>query len=358
MPDRVRVGSRSTLACVALFVVLIFWMSSSVGSQSAEAGSSGRLAALMEKQKSLYGLKTGHSNDFESPPPPEFDSSSPSYYTPDNQIPMNEAAFPPLPLPDTEEYLAMCLVVKNQSIDMPEFFIHHYHHHGVRRFYVYDDGTSPQLAEKPFIDSWGIPDEAIEFTYVNPEDVLARGRLQADLYTECATRALGKHKWVAFLDPDEFIEMRGENPPSLKNYLKEKEKDDEIGAIAIHWLNHNSDDVEKKQEGRVRRAFKKCIANEPFTIEELQEAEKNICGMGPNRNIKTIVRPDRFASIENIHFVKLKKGFKEVTEHGDTVDTWCHWPVTQDFITIHHYMTKSREDWELKMGRHRYVIRQ
>ena len=349
--------SRAVQVIIGGVVLVVLWMASMGPSRSAlysvGSGSSSRVTALMEKQESMYGLKMGQSNDFESPPPAEFDSTAPSFFLPDVQTPLTDAPYPPLPPADTEEYLAICLVVRNQSIDMPEFFIHHYHHHGIRKFYVYDDGTKPQLAEKPYVESWGIPDKHIEFTYVAPEDVLARNRLQADLYTECVNRALGKHMWVGLLDPDEFMEMRGENPPTLKEYLKEKEKDPEIGAMAVHWLNHNSDDVLTKQDGHVRQAFKKCIANEPADPKEIETAKDNICGMGHNRNIKTFVRPDRFASIENIHFVKLQKGFKEVNEIGEEINTWCHWPVTQRQWALHHYMTKSQEDWQLKLGRHR-----
>ena len=36
--------------------------------------------------------------------------------------------------PDDEEYVAICMAVKDQSLDLPEWLIHHYHHLGVRRF--------------------------------------------------------------------------------------------------------------------------------------------------------------------------------------------------------------------------------
>ena len=353
MVDRYRIGGRGIQLCLALVLLSVFWIG---GTLLAGVGAgSRRLAALMDEQKNTYGWRTGHSKAFEDHPPAHFDGSAPSYYVPDGQrFLAHHAPFPPLPIPDHAEHLAICLVVRNQSIDMPEFFVHHYHHHGVRRFYVYDDGTVPQLVDKPYVDNWGIPDQHIDFTYVQPEDVLNRGRLQADLYTDCAVRARGKHKWVAFLDPDEFLEMRGENPPSLIDFLKEYEKDDEVGAVAVHWLNHNSDDVIEKHPGESRKVFKKCIGNTPL-VEDPEENDSNVCGHGYNRNIKTFVRTDRFEAIENIHWVKVTNGHKEVTEHGDTVWTWCHKPITHDKWALHHYMTKSWEDWELKLGRHRYV---
>lgn len=62
-----------------------------------------------------------------------------------------------------DEYLAVCLFAKNQAADMVEFFQHHYHELGIRRFYVMDDGSEPPLST--FADEYGIPPEAIDFIY-------------------------------------------------------------------------------------------------------------------------------------------------------------------------------------------------
>ena len=180
--------------CGTVLFVLAFWVWSKHEQPrhpllDATLRPTGILKEITERQIAQYGsMKIGHSSAFEAAPPPEYDGSAPSYFIPDIELPFEDAPNPPLPQADDEQYVAFCLVVRNQSIDMPEFFIHHYHHHGIRKFYVYDDGTVPQLAEKPYIDSWGIPDEAIDFTYIDPEDVTVRKRLQADLYTDCAKR--------------------------------------------------------------------------------------------------------------------------------------------------------------------------
>lgn len=180
--------------CGTVLFVLAFWFWSKHEQPThplldATLRPTGLLKEITERQIAQYGsMKIGHSSAFEAAPPPEYDGSAPSYFIPNIELPFEDAPNPPLPKADDEQYVAFCLVVRNQSIDMPEFFIHHYHHHGIRKFYVYDDGTVPQLAEKPYIDSWGIPDEAIDFTYIDPEDVTVRKRLQADLYTDCAKR--------------------------------------------------------------------------------------------------------------------------------------------------------------------------
>ena len=232
---------------------------------------------------------------------------------------------------------------------MPEFFTHHYYHHGVRRFYVYDDGSQPPLSAKPFISSWGIPDSAINFTYISDDTIVDRGNLQVDMYTDCTRRARNRHKWVAWLDPDEFLEMRGENPPTLKNFLQGWEKNETVGALGVHWLAHNSDGHLEIQARDIRKSYTMCVDSTPLETDQ----EPNACPKPANKHVKTFVRTDRFKEIENIHWAKTTDDTIEVNEHGDLIWTWCHEPVTHDIWALHHYITKSREDFEIKKGRHR-----
>lgn len=48
---------------------------------------------------------------------------------------------------DGDEYVAVCIAVKDVANDLVEFFVHHYHHMGIRRFYVMDDGSEPPLSD-------------------------------------------------------------------------------------------------------------------------------------------------------------------------------------------------------------------
>ena len=322
-PNRPRslAGRRSvqTFCCIFLFVLGVFiWTQPS----SVRVGES--LGKLSEKVKNLKESPPEATPVVDKPPEPVQD---PIY-----------AANVHLPPPDEEEYAAFCMVIKNQSIDMPEFFRHHYYHHGIRRFYIYDDGSEPPLSEHPYINDYGIPDKHITFRYIQPEDVEDRFHFQVDTYTDCVERFGAKHKWMAFLDPDEFLEMRGANPPTLIKWLKTWEQNSTVGALGVHWLGHNSGGHLKKQPGDVRKAFTTCIGNDPTKS---------------NKHVKTFVRPDRFYYIENIHWSKTKDGTIEVAEHGDLIHTWMHTPVSHDIWALHHYATKSREDYELKKSRHR-----
>jgi len=39
-------------------------------------------------------------------------------------------------------YVAVCASIKNQAKDMTEWLVHHYHHHGIRRFYIMESVIS------------------------------------------------------------------------------------------------------------------------------------------------------------------------------------------------------------------------
>ena len=92
-----------------------------------------------------------------------------------------------------------------------------------------------------------------------------------------------------------------------------------------------------------------CVDNAP--LDPAQESKS--CPLSVNKHVKTFVRPDRFKEIENIHWAKTTNGTIQVSEHGDLIWTWCHQPVTQDIWALHHYVTKSWEEYVIKKGRQR-----
>jgi len=70
--------------------------------------------------------------------------------TPSIHLP-TPSAIAPFDSGDTAESVALCLAVKDQYADLTEWFMHHHHHLGIRRFYTMDDGSSPPLATRDFL---------------------------------------------------------------------------------------------------------------------------------------------------------------------------------------------------------------
>jgi hypothetical protein len=61
---------------------------------------------------------------------------------------------------DVNEDVAFCIATKDHPDDLVEFFVHHYHHHGIQRFYIMDDGSATPLSS---FKDYGIPRSHLSF---------------------------------------------------------------------------------------------------------------------------------------------------------------------------------------------------
>ena len=261
---------------------------------------------------------------------PSDQSTSPTGSGPEAKF--TRAPYPPLPLGDDEEYMSICIAVKNQHLDLFEWFPHYYHHHGIRRFYVMDDGSQPPISILP---DYGIPRSAITFTYIPRTPIEERPEpMHHHIYGNMCIKNYGKrHTWMGFLDADEFLEMR--NGRTLMQWLHDWEHNDTVGAVAAQWLTHNSAGLLTRPEGGARKNFDKCIVSDPN---------------GENKHVKMFVRTELFQQVNNVHHIGTKDGYMEVGEHGDPTGAIRH-PITHDEWALHHYGIKSRQEFIEKQDR-------
>lgn len=98
---------------------------------------------------------------------------------------------------------------------------------------------------------------------------------QVRIYNKCVADFGEKHKWIGFLDTDEFVEIKGAikdmsqlpssgrdpNEPTLHKLLEELEAGNcKMGQLAVNWLNHNSGGLKDRPEGKgLRESFTNCI---------------------------------------------------------------------------------------------------
>ncbi|CAG8956116.1 hypothetical protein HYFRA_00012033 [Hymenoscyphus fraxineus] len=228
-------------------------------------------------------------------------------------------------------YIAICAALKDVPIDLPEWLIHHYNHLQIRNFYIMDDGSDPPLSTIPTVDL-GIPPASVHFQF---QDQSTRGtNEQLLIYQRCLQNWGKRHKWMIFLDGDEFLEMTAGNE-TLLEFLKEKEQEPGVGAVAVNWRMHTSSGLLKRPTS-ARKAFTECIWDGKGTH---------------NLNVKSILRTDAGLEPTSPHTWHLKEGFVTVGEHGDQLEGFFRQGITRDRIALHHYAGKSREEYEEKMGR-------
>ena len=261
-------------------------------------------------------------------------------------------ATPPLPPGDDKEYVALCMAVKAQVEDLPEYFRHHYYHLGVRRFYIMDDGTDPPLSDAKGPGEWGIPDPAITFHYFNRSE--RQGSMQHAMYAHCHEWHGHQHKWFGFFDADEFLSMTshhtplsdGEREETLVSFLQTFDADPSVGAIALNWLMHTSSNLtHKPATGGVRANFRRCLDNAP----DNEAIDDN------NTVVKCFVKSSHFNG-GGMHTFNLKNGSRHVGELGPGDDAsvslpWTRKPVTHTRIALHHFGFLSREHYAEKVQR-------
>ncbi|KAI9641830.1 hypothetical protein NHQ30_009690 [Ciborinia camelliae] len=225
-----------------------------------------------------------------------------------------------------DEYVSVCMAVKNQAEDLPEWFVHHYYHLGIKRFYIMDDGSDPPLSE---MEDLGIPREHVTFHYFDKSEHVPA--MQEHIYDICVDKYRSNHTWMAFLDADEYLEMTGKE--NLNQFLELYEKDKHVGAMYVSWQTHSSAGLLKRAKS-VRKTYIDCIWD----------------GEGHNVLGKTIAKLSLYASMNSPHQVKSKSGSITVDENGVQAPI-RRYPPTRDRIALHHYALKSREEYQEKVDR-------
>ncbi|KAI9730308.1 MAG: hypothetical protein M1818_008211 [Claussenomyces sp. TS43310] len=238
------------------------------------------------------------------------------------------------------EYLALCIAIKDQQRDMHEFLVHHYYHMNVSRFYIMDDRSDPPLST---YEDFGIPRSALTFNYYGPEYAaeLPPGFMQLWLYDECAKLYRDKHTWIGFIDVDEFIEIKTDE--TMEDILMELEEDTRVGELSINWVTHISAGLLERPASS-RQSFTECI--DP-------DLDASRGDDGVDRHVKSIVKTAYFEQAHSSHMPSLSDGTIPVGEDGEVVSPGFAWrePVTRHRLALHHYVTKSKQEYVEKMER-------
>ncbi|ERS98563.1 hypothetical protein HMPREF1624_05348 [Sporothrix schenckii ATCC 58251] len=238
-----------------------------------------------------------------------------------------------------DKYISICLAVKDQRLDLPEFLRHHYYNMGVGHFFIMDDGSEPPLSELTD-EELTIPRDAVEFHYFRPDQHVQW--MQYTMYNTCKNVASNHSSvnttWMAFIDADEFIDAPG--PQTLREVLEDFGRIEAIGGVALNWRVHTSGGHLTRQPS-VISAFTECIYDDP----EHNGNDTN------NRHVKSIVKLKHMVQPRNPHSFILTPNHFSVGENGDVVESHLRAPITRDRLAIHHYALKSKAEFEDKMSR-------
>jgi len=184
-----------------------------------------------------------------------------------------------------EHDLAVCTIFKDEAPYLKEWIDYHHHILGVTRFYLYDNDSTDdyQSVLQPYIEK-GIVEV---IPWESSEEHAIRGWIpdetwvvyQIGAYNNCLKkRALGKARWVAMIDVDEFI-VPTNGVDSFKKILKQYSYPwSSVGSIKIHWKVFGTSNVWDLAPGELQ-------------IEKLYLRSQDDHGWN-RRQVKSIHRPE------------------------------------------------------------------
>ena len=227
--------------------------------------------------------------------------------------------------------IAICLMVKDDT-DIVEWITYH-NRIGVNKFYVFDNMSKPPLESllKPFIDNKLV---TYEYSYggempwyqkfINRFITEWRADSNKQVYINdmCAKKYMNKHKWLGYLDTDEFVrflphEATSSNAipeySSLINALADT--DPSCAGVQLPWMLFGSSGFLQRPKGGVLGHYSKCY---------------------PGNMVKSFSLTKFVTGHSLIHDMEYKPG-----------NISCR----SKKLRIDHYAIKSREDYENKMIR-------
>lgn len=210
----------------------------------------------------------------------------------------------------------ICMIALHEELYIDEWIAYHLAL-GFSHIYIYDNSDTNTLASKQ-------TDRVIIKHFPGKQK-------QFDAYNQFTIQYRKKHTWAAFIDCDEFIVLKKHR--SILDFLSEYSSCESIG---LNWKMFGT-------------AHQESYDNKPVT-ERFQ-----LCSTNLDRHIKSICQLNYIRTIVNPHYSELI--------HGSTYDTnrnIINGPYnengTDDVACIHHYYTKSEDEFCKKIMRGRADI--
>ncbi len=223
-----------------------------------------------------------------------------------------------------EADVGITVIIKNEAPYIREWIEFH-KLVGVGKFFIYDNDSTDNVKEilKPYIEA-----KDVVYTY------LPGKKQQMPAYQMSIKQNRHKVKYMAIIDADEFIlPLKHKTIIEFIDYLENK-IGSKIDAVGINWLIHGFNGHYTKQEGLVCENFSKC--------------DKHATDF--NEQIKSIVNPRFIVGIHHPHFFIHPVGAKIVNSKGEDITGFRIKPILDDII-IHHYWTKSFEEYQERINK-------
>lgn len=220
--------------------------------------------------------------------------------------------------------LAICAIFKDEAPYLLEWLAFH-RMIGVDLFVLYDNGSSDGGADLVRASTFGRSVTLIDW-------IERPGQLSA--YNHFRINHAPRFTWAAFIDIDEFI------IPATGSSIREilmRRIYQPFAQILLQWLVFGPSGHHARPDGLVLENYTRRLPEENET----------------SRHTKTIVRTDKLRGMDWTPHAAECNG-PACNTRGEAVLPYAIQPAAcHDVMAVHHYFTKSWEDWEFKRLRGR-----
>ena len=237
----------------------------------------------------------------------------------------------PGPMPTQEGGIAIVLICKDVE-DYVDEWIKYYQLAGVRHFYIYDNGSSDGTVAKAgshrgneisvIIHPW-VVDAAAGQCEISPQEMA---------YAHAVLCYRHKHRWMAFLDIDEFLV-----PRKHLTIMEGLEHLNEFSNISLPWY----------QFGHCGHMSK---PSEPCAFAYTRRHQTNRYHFD---YFKCILDPCRIAMVSIHEFLTLDMGERTANEKGQVElsrdKNRATGFISNEYLQLNHYRTKSIEENNAKV---------
>lgn len=220
--------------------------------------------------------------------------------------------------------VACCAIMKNESPYIHEW-VAHYKLLGFDQIAIYENDSSDRTPH--LLNTLQLNGHISYFKWPS----LDKKSPQLTAYEDFLTRT--NCDWVLYCDADEFLILNQHE--NVKDFLASFSND--VTCVSINWHIFGSSGKEKREHGLVISRFQRA-SHFDFEV---------------NKHVKSFVRPQ---SVTTMHIHAPTTSGRMVYSDGsplifDHTQTGIAPEIKIDQAVIHHYFTKTREEWEVKKSR-------
>ena len=232
--------------------------------------------------------------------------------------------------------LAVVTIIKNEAPYVKEWLDYHLLA-GADHFYIYDNDSTDNLKDilQPYIYAGTV-------TYI-----FYPGKVrQMEAYNDAAKRFRFFCRYMTWIDADEFVFPKSKTTiPEVVDEILTSNPDACAVAANILTFGSNKQDKADYTRGVLERFTRRAENNWS------PPAEWNHDVKAGNAHISTIANPRRVKVFCTPHAPYYFTNCFAVNEKGKPCNDVSNFPVLTKKISMHHYHTKSREEYQIKIQR-------